>query len=103
MLTTQNQKVALLDVANILKKYRYSILLTVFSLVSLIGYSHLTFEIENSIYNLNKQKSLLMAENFQLKSQISELSNPDRINLKAKQELGMVDVKYKQVKFVDIK
>lgn len=103
MIASQNQKVALLDIFYILRKHKISIFLILISLFGLIGYSHLTFEIENSIYNLNKQKSLLMAENFQLKRQISELSNPERINIQAKQELGMVNVNYKQVKFIDIK
>lgn len=103
MIADQTHRQALGDILNILKKHKFSIFLTVFSLTALIGYSHLTFEIESSIYNLNKQKSLLMAENFQLKRYISELSNPERINAKAKQELGMVDVKYRQVKFIDVK
>lgn len=103
MVFGETQKVAIGDIVFALKKYKFSITVIVISLVGLIGYSHLTFEIENQVYNLNKQKSLLIAENFQLKRKIAELSNPERINTYAKQELGMVNVKYQQVKFIQAK
>lgn len=103
MLANQSQKVALLDILNVLKKHKLSMFLTVFSLTGLIGYSHLMFEVESGIYDLNKQKSLLVAENFQLKRNISELSSPEKISTRAKQELGMMNVNYKQVKFIDLK
>lgn len=103
MFLEQTQKVAIRDVIVALRKYRFSITLMIVSLVCMIGYSHLNFAIENQIYNLNKQKSLLTAENFQLKREISELSNPERINTYAKQELGMINIKYEQVKFIQAK
>lgn len=96
-------KVAIADLFGAIKRYRVSILIFTISLIGLISYNHYVFRVESELYNLNKQKSLLISENFQLKKKISELSSPERISSVAKQELGMINARYEQVKFIETK
>ncbi|MCX7738351.1 MAG: cell division protein FtsL [Hydrogenothermaceae bacterium] len=96
-------KVAIADLLVAIKRYKVSILISTISLIGLISYNHYIFRVESELYNLNKQKSLLISENFQLKKKISEISNPERISSVAKQELGMINARYEQVKFIETK
>lgn len=99
----QLQRLAINDIISVIRKYKFSIFISSLSLVGLISYNHYAFELENEVYNLNKQKSILISENFQLKRSVSELSNPERINSVARKQLNMVNVRYEQVKFIHIK
>ncbi|MEZ0323363.1 MAG: cell division protein FtsL [Hydrogenothermaceae bacterium] len=102
MITVSERGVLLKDIWVVVKRNKISLTVLFLSLITLIGYSHLSFSIEKEVYELNHTKSLLLSKNFELKKEVTELSNPDRINTIAKNDLGMVNVNYRQVKFIDV-
>ncbi|MCX7761045.1 MAG: cell division protein FtsL [Hydrogenothermaceae bacterium] len=102
MIAVSDKVVLIRDITALIKRNKLSLTVIFVSLITLIGYSHLTFSIEKEVYELNHTKSLLLSKNFELKKEITELSTPERINTIAKTDLGMVNVDYRQVKFIDV-
>lgn len=103
MVINETKRLAIRDIVNIVARYKISFAVIFISLSVLIGYSHYSFTVEKDIYRLNNQKNLLISQNFELKKDLTELSSPERVNSIAKKELGMVNVNYKQVKFLETK
>ncbi len=68
---------------------------------ALVYYSYLNFQIEHEITTLTKQKSMLIAENYELKKDITVLSSPERIGKIAKNKYKMKVAPYSEIKFIE--
>ncbi|MGC8868694.1 septation ring formation regulator EzrA [Sulfurihydrogenibium sp.] len=84
------------------RKYRLSLLIILTSLLILVLYSQLNYSVDNQITKLNMEKNYYVAENFKLKNQLAVLSSPERISKLAKEQGGMKNIDYRQVKFIDV-
>ncbi len=69
--------------------------------IALVYYSYLNFQIEHEITTLTKQKSMLIAENYELKKDITVLSSPERIGKIAKRKYKMKVAPYSEIKFIE--
>jgi len=77
----------------------FAIILSVILFASYISYVHR--RLDKEIMALQNQKSNLVAENFELKQEIANLSNPKRISDIARNKMKMQPVDYKNVHFIE--
>ena len=87
----------------IARRYLKFLLLLSSIALMMVYYSYMNFKLDKEITTLSLKKQYLVAENFKLKQEITTLSSPKRIDKIAKSKFKMKPVKYKEVKFLEMK